>query len=63
MGTLDTEKRKEIYKKLYQELNEDPPYIFYSYSKLLYAYNSRIQGLDPNPYRGIATSLPSIRIE
>ncbi|MDU5142000.1 MAG: ABC transporter substrate-binding protein [Paenibacillus dendritiformis] len=63
LGTLDTEKRKEIYKKLYQELNEDPPYIFYSYSKLLYAYNARIQGLEPNPYRGIATSLPSIRIE
>ncbi|RJG22583.1 ABC transporter substrate-binding protein [Paenibacillus thiaminolyticus] len=63
LGTLDTDKRKEIYKKLYQELNEDPPYIFYSYSKLLYAYNARIQGLEPNPYRGIATSLPSIRIE
>ncbi|WP_028595463.1 ABC transporter substrate-binding protein [Paenibacillus assamensis] len=63
ISTLDIEKRKEVYKKLYQELNEDPPYIFYSYSKLLYAYNSRIKGLDPNPYRGIATSLPLTSIE
>lgn len=43
--TLDIEKWKEIYKKLYQELSEDPPVIFLNNSKFVSAHHARIQGL------------------
>ena len=63
METLDIEKRKEIYKKLYQELSEDPPVIFLNNSKVVSAHNARIQGLQEDNYNGILLSLPKLKIE
>ncbi|UHA75519.1 ABC transporter substrate-binding protein [Paenibacillus sp. 481] len=63
VSTLDIEKRKEVYKKLYQELNEDLPFIFYNYRKLMSAHNGRIEGLEISPFRGIATSLPTLKLK
>lgn len=63
LETLDIEKRKEIYKKLYQELSEDPPVIFLNNSKVVSAHNARIQGLQEDNYNGILLSLPKLKIE
>lgn len=63
LSTLDIEKRKGIYKDLYKELSDDPPYIFLGYRKILSAHNGKIKGLEPNPFTGISTSLPSLKIE
>ncbi|MBJ8107166.1 MULTISPECIES: ABC transporter substrate-binding protein [Bacillus cereus group] len=62
LETLDIEKRKEIYKKLYQELSEDPPVIFLNNSKVVSAHNVRIQGLQEDNYNGILLSLPKLNI-
>lgn len=62
LETLDIEKRKEIYKKLYQELSEDPPVIFLNNSKVMSAHNARIQGLQEDNYNGILLSLPKLNI-
>ncbi|EJV73860.1 ABC transporter substrate-binding protein [Bacillus mycoides] len=62
LETLDIEKRKEIYKKLYQELSEDPPVIFLNNSKVVSAHNARIQGLQEENYNGILLSLPKLNI-
>ncbi|EML6325113.1 TPA: oligopeptide-binding protein oppA [Bacillus cereus] len=45
LETLDIEKRKEIYKKLYQELSEAPLVIFLNNSKMVSTHHARIQGL------------------
>ncbi|KXO04303.1 ABC transporter substrate-binding protein [Bacillus thuringiensis] len=63
LETLDIEKRKEIYKKLYQELSEDPPVIFLNNSKVVSAHHARIQGLQEDNYNGILLSLPKLKIE
>ncbi|KZD49989.1 Oligopeptide ABC transporter periplasmic oligopeptide-binding protein OppA [Bacillus cereus] len=42
---MDIEKRKEIYKKLYQELSEAPLVIFLNNSKMVSTHHARIQGL------------------
>ena len=63
VSTLDITKRKEIYKQLYKEISDDPPYIFMYYRKALAAYNSRIKGLEPDPFNGILTSLPKLSIK
>ncbi|EMT51084.1 ABC transporter substrate-binding protein [Brevibacillus borstelensis AK1] len=63
ISTLDIEKRKEIYKELYNELSDDPPYIFLTYRKLLTAHNARVSGFDPNGYTGISGNLPDLKIE
>ncbi|RWS40220.1 ABC transporter substrate-binding protein [Bacillus mycoides] len=63
LQTLDIEKRKEIYKQLYQELSEDPPVIFLNNSKVVSAHNSRIQGLQEDNYNGILLSLPKLKID
>ncbi|MED0992389.1 ABC transporter substrate-binding protein [Bacillus nitratireducens] len=62
LETLDIEKRKGIYKKLYQELSEDPPVIFLNNSKVVSAHNARIQGLQEDNYNGILLSLPKLNI-
>ncbi|WP_314587575.1 ABC transporter substrate-binding protein [Paenibacillus terrigena] len=58
LATTDIEERKAIYKELYQVINDDAPYIFTSYSKLILAYNGRIENLKINPSQGISASLP-----
>jgi len=58
LATTDIEERKAIYKELYQIINEDAPYIFTSYSKLILAYNGRIENIKINPSQGISASLP-----
>ncbi|GAB1533213.1 MULTISPECIES: ABC transporter substrate-binding protein [Brevibacillus] len=63
LSTLDIEKRKAIYKDLYKELSDDPPYILLGYRKILSAHNGKLKGLEPNPFTGISTSLPGIKIE
>ncbi|MBY0596435.1 ABC transporter substrate-binding protein [Bacillus bingmayongensis] len=61
--TVDIEKRKQIYKELYKELSDDPPVILLNYRKLLYGYNARIKGINPEKYDGISSNLPVLSIE
>ena len=63
LQVLDIEKWKEIYKKLYQELSEDPPVIFLNNSKVVSAHNARIQELQEDNYNGILLSLPKLKIQ
>lgn len=44
ISTSDKTKRQAIYKKLYQELSKDPPYILIDYRKSVSAWNDRIIG-------------------
>lgn len=62
-STLDIDKRKPIYQKLFKELNEDVPSIFLWYRKSMTAHNGRIQGLEPNAYTGIIGDLPKLKIQ
>ncbi|GKU76547.1 ABC transporter substrate-binding protein [Paenibacillus sp. L3-i20] len=62
LATLDIEERKKVYKELYQVINDDLPYIFTSYSKMVYGYNGRIQDLTVNPFRGITVGLPDWKL-
>jgi peptide/nickel transport system substrate-binding protein len=62
-STLDVEKRKQVYHKLFKKLNDEVPVVFLWYRKVMSAHNGRIKGLEPNPYTGIISSLPKIKIE
>lgn len=58
LATNDIEQRKQIYKQIFQLLNDDLPVIFTNYKKTVYAYNGRIENLSVSPFNGIAPSLP-----
>ncbi|REE81198.1 peptide/nickel transport system substrate-binding protein [Paenibacillus taihuensis] len=59
LATSNIDERKEIYKQIFQLLNDDLPVIFTSYKKSVYAYNGRIQNLSISPFNGLAPSLPN----
>lgn len=64
ISTLDESKRKVTYKKLYQELSNDPPVILIDYRKGVSAWNSRIQGLENNDFAGVdSTNLSKLKIK
>lgn len=54
---LDLEKRKEIYKQMYQELNKDVPLIFMYQRTNMEAISGRISGFDITPYKDFDYSL------
>ncbi|MWV42365.1 ABC transporter substrate-binding protein [Paenibacillus sp. HJL G12] len=58
LATSDIEERKQIYKEIYQLLNDELPIIFTSYKKTVYGYNGRIDQLAVSPFVGLANSLP-----
>ncbi|AJS60680.1 ABC transporter substrate-binding protein [Paenibacillus sp. IHBB 10380] len=59
---LDREKRKEIYKEMYQQLNADLPYIFMYQRRDMWPVNSRIKGFDLTPYKNFTYSLNQVEI-
>lgn len=64
VSTVDVDKRKEIYKKLYQEFSNDPPIILLDYRKGVKAWNSRIKGLDNDNFAMVSsTNLAKLEIE
>ncbi|MDU5142806.1 MAG: ABC transporter substrate-binding protein [Paenibacillus dendritiformis] len=60
--TLDIEERKAIYKELYQEINEDLPYIFMYQRRDMWANNARFTGLDMSPYRNFSFGVDALMI-
>ncbi|MET3207584.1 UNVERIFIED_CONTAM: peptide/nickel transport system substrate-binding protein [Paenibacillus sp. PvR008] len=54
---LDQEKRKVIYKELYQELNKDLPAIFMYQRRDMWPVNGRVSGLEITPYKDFEFSL------
>ncbi|MNC35119.1 hypothetical protein D3C75_835910 [compost metagenome] len=58
LATSSIEERKQVYKEIYQLLNDELPVIFTRYKKTVYAYNGRIENLKVSPFTGLASSLP-----
>ena len=54
---LDMEKRKEIYKELYQEINKDIPTILMYQRSNMVTYSARVDGFDISPYKDYPYSL------
>ncbi|MGL5087468.1 MAG: ABC transporter substrate-binding protein [Clostridium sp.] len=61
----DVEKRKEIYKEIYDLLNEDLPYIFMYQRRDMWAINSRVKGFENQitPYKKFTQSLYKLTLE
>lgn len=62
IATNDIEERKLAFNNLYKALEEDPPVILMSYTKVLSGTNARVEGFEPNGYRGISSSLKNLKI-
>ncbi|MDT8716931.1 ABC transporter substrate-binding protein [Clostridium sp. 19966] len=64
VSTTDISKRKEIYKKIYQEFSNDPPVILLDYRKGVSAWNGRIKGIENDNFAGISsTNLSKLKIQ
>ncbi|MDY8022141.1 ABC transporter substrate-binding protein [Paenibacillus polymyxa] len=59
---LDQEKRKLIYKQLYQELNKDLPAIFMYQRRDMWPVNGRVSGLEITPYKDFEFTLHNAQI-
>ncbi|WP_348623996.1 ABC transporter substrate-binding protein [Paenibacillus peoriae] len=59
---LDQEKRKQIYKQLYQELNKDLPTIFMYQRRDMWPVNGRVTGLEITPYKDFEFTLHNAQI-
>ncbi|MGE7022863.1 ABC transporter substrate-binding protein [Solibacillus cecembensis] len=62
VATNDIAERTAKFYELYKALEENPPVIYMSYTKVLSGANARIDGFTPNGYRGIATSLRNLKL-
>lgn len=62
IATNDIEERKAAFVELYEALEEDPPVILMAYTKVLSGTNARVEGFEPNGYRGISSSLPYLEV-
>lgn len=60
---LDVEKRKEIYKKMYQLINEDAVFIYMYQRTNMEAVNARAQGFDISPYKDFPFSIYQVQLE
>ncbi|MBP2002339.1 peptide/nickel transport system substrate-binding protein [Paenibacillus shirakamiensis] len=60
---LDIEKRKVIYKELYQELNKDLPIIYMYQRRDMWTVNGRAQGFDISPYKDFSYSLYNVALQ
>ena len=61
----DVEKRKEIYKEIYQILNEELPYIYLYQRRDMWVVNSRVKGFENQitPYKDYPASLYKLTLE
>lgn len=61
----DQAKRKEIYAELWQELNQDLPYIFLYQRRDMWTVNSRVKGFENQitPYKKFTASLYKLTLE
>lgn len=62
VAVSDLDRRAESYHDLYEALEEDPPMILLNYNKVLSATNARVQGFEPNGFRGISLSLENLQV-
>lgn len=62
IATNDVDERKVAFENLYKALDEDPPVILMSYTKVLSGTNARVEGFEPNGYRGISSSLKNLKV-
>lgn len=62
VAVSDLEARAAAYHELYEKLQEDPPMILLNYNKALAATNARVDGFEPNGFRGISLSLEHLNV-
>lgn len=62
IATNDIEERTKAFHELYKGLEENPAVIYMDYKKVLSGTNARVEGFNPNGYRGIATSLKDLKV-
>ena len=62
IATNDLDERTDAFHNLYKALDENPPVILMDYKKVLSGTNARVDGFEPNGYRGIASSLKNLQI-
>ncbi|TCZ77816.1 ABC transporter substrate-binding protein [Paenibacillus albiflavus] len=60
---VEIDKRKPVYKELYQVLNDDLPYIFMYQRRDMWPVNSRLQGFDMSPYKNFTYSLAQVQVQ
>lgn len=60
---MDLEKRKTIYKEMYQELNKDVPSILMYQRTNMTAIDARAQGFDISPYKEFPFSLYQVELQ
>ncbi len=65
LQTTDIDERTEIYHELYNELNEDLPYMFLYQRKDMWVINSRVKGFENNitAYKDFTASLYQLTLE
>ena len=65
LQTTDIDERAEIYNELYNELNEDLPYILLYQRKDMWVINSRVKGFENNitAYKDFTASLYQLTLE
>lgn len=54
---IDQQKRSELYKEIYREMNATLPEILVYQRSDMWAINSRVKGLEPSPYKYFTSSL------
>lgn len=60
---MDLEKRKTIYKEMYQEMNKDIPVIFMYQRTNMTSVDARAQGFDLSPYKDFPFSLYQVELQ
>ncbi|BFH65972.1 ABC transporter substrate-binding protein [Paenibacillus azoreducens] len=59
---LDQNKRKELYKEMYQVINNDVPCIFMYQRRDMWPINARVKGFDLAPYKDFSYGLYNVEI-
>ncbi|MFJ7933981.1 ABC transporter substrate-binding protein [Sporosarcina sp. NPDC096371] len=62
IASNDLEARTKALHELYKGLEDNPPVIYMDYKKVLSGTNARVDGFNPNGYRGIASSLKDLQV-
>lgn len=63
LEATDKDKRKDVYKQLYQEINKDLPYIFMYQRRDMWAVNSRVKNMSMTPYRRFTYELYKLELQ
>lgn len=63
LAAMELDARKEAYKKMYQELNNDVPAILVYQRRDMWGINARVNNLNITPYKNFALDLYKVELE